>query len=158
MITHCGRPEGYEQKILKAIGNAVHSEDLLINLGDFCWHSDIVWHEQYMSFALCKNWLTIGNHDSHNAMWYMAHGWDWAGETCLVEFLGKRILFSHYPQPDGDYDLNIHGHFHDTSVETQMLHEPEIVARLTKKHVLIAMEHSKYQPVSLRKLLEKRAV
>jgi calcineurin-like phosphoesterase family protein len=86
----------------------------------------------------------------------MEHGWHWAGESCLMEYQGHRILFSHLPMPDGDYDWNIHGHFHDTDVKTQMTHEPEIVARLTPKHILIAIEHSNYQPVSLKSLMENR--
>jgi calcineurin-like phosphoesterase family protein len=156
MFSACGRPKGYESKILKAISNTVRPEDLLINLGDFCWKRDVYWHEQYMLYAKCKNWFVIGNHDGHNAVWYMEHGWDWAGETCLVEYQGHRILFSHLPMPDGDYDWNIHGHFHDTDLKTQMEHEPEIVVRLTPKHILIAIEHTNYQPVSLKKLMENR--
>jgi hypothetical protein len=37
-----------------------------------------------------------------------------------------------------------------------MRHEPEIVGRLTPKHILIAIEHSNYQPVSLKSLMENR--
>ena len=156
MWTECGRPKGYESKILKAISNTVRLGDFLINLGDFCWKHDAYWHEQYMLSAKCKNWFVIGNHDGHNAIWYIEHGWDWAGENCLVEYHGHRILFSHLPMPDGDYDWNIHGHFHDTDLKTQMEHEPEIVARLTPKHILIAVERTNYQPVSLKSLMENR--
>jgi calcineurin-like phosphoesterase family protein len=71
---------------------------------------------------------------------------------------GAKILFSHVPQPDtGAYDWNIHGHFHNTDLRTQMEHEPEVVARLTKKHILIALEHTGYQPVNLKSLLEEHA-
>jgi calcineurin-like phosphoesterase family protein len=153
MSEHCGRPKGYEAKILSAIRKTVKEKDLLINLGDFCWHRDAYWHEQYMLHALCKNWLTVGNHDGKKAGWYITHGWDWAGESCLVEFYGKKILFSHLPQPDGDYDYNIHGHFHNTDRKTQLETEPEIVARLTDKHILIAIENTNYQPVELGRLL-----
>jgi calcineurin-like phosphoesterase family protein len=157
LVTKRCRPKGYEHRLLRAIGSTVRSDDLLINLGDFCWEKDAYWHEQYMLHALCKNWLVIGNHDSHNAAWYISHGWAWAGHTCLVEMLGARILFSHEPQPDGDYDWNIHGHFHDTPVSMQLEHEPELVKLLTPKHILIAMEHTNYRPVSLKSLLENKS-
>jgi calcineurin-like phosphoesterase family protein len=156
MAEHCGRPEGYEWKILKAIGRTVRYDDILVNLGDFCWHRDAYWHEQYMLYAKCLNWLTIGNHDGKTTNWYLNHGWAWAGESRLVQFFGKRILFSHMPMPDGDYDWNVHGHFHNTDHHTQMEHEPEIVARLTPKHILVALEHTDYRPINLEALLTKQ--
>jgi len=70
MYTECGRPKGYEFKILKAIRNTVRPDDLLINLGDFCWKKDAYWHEQYMLSAKSKIWSVIGNHAGHTALCY----------------------------------------------------------------------------------------
>jgi calcineurin-like phosphoesterase family protein len=156
MVEACGRPQGYEQKLLKAISLTVHPDDLLINLGDFCWHRDAYWHEQYMCQARCLNWLTIGNHDGKTATWYLSQGWNWAGESCIVKIQGQRIVLSHLPLPDtGDFDCNVHGHFHDYDPSTWLKNEPELVARLTNKHILMSVEHTNYQPIELQTLLRK---
>jgi calcineurin-like phosphoesterase family protein len=63
MHTLCGRPKGYEQKILRILSSSISKDDLLIHLGDFCWHKDAYWHEQFMALVPCKKWITLGNHD-----------------------------------------------------------------------------------------------
>jgi len=155
MSTKCGRPVGYEQKVLNAIAHTVKSEDILINLGDFCWHRDAYWHEQYMLYAKCRNWFVIGNHDGKTATWYMSHGWQWAGESCVLTYTGKKILFSHKPMPNAEYDWNVHGHFHNTTRENQLAAEPELAPILNDKHVLVAIEYTNYQPIELSVRLDK---
>ena len=64
-----------------------------------------------------------------------------------------RILLSHVPVEDfGQYDLNIHGHFHDIA---EVYHEPELVTIKNKKHFLLAMESTKYQPVRLERIVKE---
>jgi calcineurin-like phosphoesterase family protein len=46
MAEYCGRPAGYEWKILKALANNIKPEDILIHLGDICWHDDEKWHNE----------------------------------------------------------------------------------------------------------------
>jgi len=65
-----------------------------------------------------------------------------------------KILFSHKPQIDTGYDLNIHGHFHNSDHRRQ---EPELKAIANPKHHLIMMEHH-YEPQSLRSIVESRKI
>ena len=152
---HCGRPEGYEETILGSISRMIRPEDVLIHLGDFCWRHDSLWHERYFSCAKSKNWLVIGNHDGKSAESYVARGWDWVGESCTLKIDGRIILFSHKPQAiPAEVDLNIHGHLHNSSEEDQRSNEPEVHSLITKRHILLAIEHTGYKPVSLKGLLK----
>lgn len=151
-ITECfGRPEGFEEKIFKNL-NVVQPKDTLIHLGDFCMSRDKYWHIGFITAApYGKHWLIKGNHDSKSYKWYLEKGWDFVAEQVLINMYGKRILFSHHPQPEGDYDINIHGHLH----ANEQHHHPELNTVIGPHNHLIAMEHE-YKPVTLRSIVEGR--
>jgi calcineurin-like phosphoesterase family protein len=114
-----------------------------------------MWHER-LSFITCKKWLVRGNHDKKSLTWYTEHGWDMVCESfCLVAF-GKKILFSHIPiKDDGWYDINIHGHFHDFSIEKVKEFEPEVFKIMSSKHHLISLEALHYEPIKLQRIIEQ---
>ena len=149
MYKFCDRPEDFEEKILKNIERNVHHEDILIHLGDICWGNDAEWHEKLMKHAGCKRWLVRGNHDSKSYSWYVKHGWDFVAERITFKMFGKEIAFSHMPLADDGYDLNIHGHFHNSD---HRRHEPGLLAIKNEKQKLIMMEHI-YAPVNLKCLV-----
>jgi len=60
---YCGRAEGFEEKILKNVGQWVSRGDVLIHLGDFCIYKDAEWHKRFMDVCAGKRWLVRGNHD-----------------------------------------------------------------------------------------------
>ena len=63
---------------------------------------------------------------------------------------GKKILFSHTPQADIGYDVNIHGHFHNNNPDN---YEKELLEIMTDKHRLLVLEDIDYRPVKLQKFL-----
>ena len=147
---YCGRPDNYEDLIQKGLVQ-LKPEDLLIHLGDVCIGNDVEVHEKYIMPLECKKWLVRGNHDRKSNSWYMSHGWDFVGRQVKDVYFGKKILFSHKPKiDDGWYDLNIHGHFHNSHHRDQ---EPDLLAIKNDKHKLLAIEHH-YQPVSLQKFIK----
>lgn len=143
------RPVGYEDKILKALAIALKPGDVFIHFGDISFDKDAEWNEKLKAFP-CKRWLIRGNHDKRGLSWYLDHGWDFIGDSITVTMFGCKVLMSHIPQPDSDYDINIHGHFHNTD---HRKHEPEIAAILTPKHYLLALEFNRYQPWNLQSVL-----
>ena len=111
-------------------------------------------HEKYIKPLKCKKWLVLGNHDHKSNHWYLNNGWDWVGRQFKWKYGGKYILFSHIPQPDDRwFDINIHGHFHNSDHRKREL---ELVAIYTNKHYLLAIENINYQPVLLTTILSKR--
>jgi calcineurin-like phosphoesterase family protein len=157
--THCGhyklteeniRPVGFEDKIFKGLGRVIQEGDVFIHLGDISFYKDAEWNEKFKNLP-CKRWLTMGNHDKRGFSWYLSHGWDFVGNSITIEHFGYKILFSHIPQKDSGYDINIHGHFHNTD---HRKYEPEISAILTNKHVLLALENNSYQPWNLMSVIE----
>lgn len=141
-----GRPEGFTERIFENL-NVVKPDDLLIHLGDFCIGNDEKWHTHYMQMLDCKHWLIRGNHDSKSNSWYMSHGWDVVAEYLSIEMFAKKILFSHRPMAwDGYYDVNIHGHFHDTDHRRI---EGEFLKIKNAYQKLLALEFTNYQPVLL---------
>jgi len=109
-----GRPKGYEDIMLKNIGTMVQPESVLIHLGDLFFGNDVSWMSQLRVATPGKLWLIKGNHDKKSYTWYLSHGFDMVCESVSLKRYGMRILLSHVPVEDfGQYDLNIHGHFHD---------------------------------------------
>lgn len=148
------RPRGFSEKILSNLGRIINPSDLLINLGDICINSDETWHER-IGYIDCKRWLILGNHDKKTWSWYMNHGWDWVGDSCSVEMFGKKILFSHIPvKENGQFDINIHGHFHNFGLEKVREKEPEVHAILTPKHHLVCLEDLNFEPVKLERIIK----
>lgn len=150
MKEYCQRPEGFEELILKRITQTVKPDDVIVHLGDFCIYRDEYWHDLFMSIFqinMCKTWLIRGNHDRKSLAWYLSHGWDFVADEMTIKIFGKRVALSHKPiTAHSDFDLNIHGHHHNTG------HHPE--DETTEKHQLVTIEHS-YAPVNLRKLVER---
>lgn len=162
MIDYCGRPIGFEELLLKEL-KVVSDHDVLIHLGDFCIGKDEYWHNEFMRTVNGKKWLLRGNHDGKSNSWYLDHDWDFVGEQILDTYFGKKILFSHVPKKDiGEFDLNIHGHFHNSLhrllegkyvVDGEKERNKEDLAVLTAKHKLLAVEFTEYKPVLLEKFI-----
>jgi len=144
------RPKGFEELIFSNLKKAVKPNDLLIHFGDVSFSDHIYWNERLTDFGL-KRWLIRGNHDDRSISWYIDRGWDFVGDTASITLFGAKILMSHAPQPDTGYDINIHGHLHNSDHRTN---EPEISSILTSKHVLLAVELNSYLPWNLRKVVE----
>lgn len=155
MPEYCGRPIGFEELIMMGLAR-ISPQDLLIHLGDVCVGKDEYWHERLRALPF-KKWLVLGNHDHKSLSWYISHGWDYVGEEIKLKMFGKNILLSHTPLR-GDFDINIHGHFHNTLhrlLEKQWVTPDEEkrnekdLGNLTPKHKLLAVEYTNYQPVLL---------
>ena len=110
------RGVGFEDKILDSIRRNVKKGDVVINLGDFAWYKHKMWTTKYREACReAKSWLIKGNHDKQSNSWWLDSGFDFVGESFMMERHGKRILFTHKPQPASDfYDINVHGHLHTT--------------------------------------------
>ena len=108
-----GRPKDYAERIYNSLIN-LREEDVLIHKGDICIGKDKEMHDKYIIPLKCKKILVKGNHDNKSNNWYLDHGWDFVCDTFTMKYEGKKILFSHIPQPwDGVSDMNIHGHLHN---------------------------------------------
>ena len=153
MIELCGRPVGFEEKIYRGLQAVLQPEDILIHLGDICLKSgkEAEAHERFIKPFPCKKWLVRGNHDRKSNHWYLSHGWDFVADTFRDSYFGKVVAFSHIPMADDGYDINIHGHFHNTDHRN---HEPALQAIANSKQYLLALEYNNYQPWNLQTLLE----
>lgn len=141
-----GRPDDFEEKIASSL-KRLTEEDVLIHLGDVCIGKDEEVHNKYIIPIKSKKWLIAGNHDKKSYSWYLEHGWDFVSESVLFYFRGKKILFTHAPAPDGNYDINIHGHLHDGE------HRPEYDGKKHEKQKLIALEKMGYRCFSIEEIL-----
>ena len=148
MMDYAKRPKDYEERILSGF-KRLKANDVLIHLGDICIGEDVKWHNELSTFPF-KKWLVRGNHDNQSISWYMEHGWDFVADRIWFKMFGKEILFSHFPIADCGYDVNIHGHFHNT---TNREREPQFLGIMNNKHRLIAVENLEYKPISLEKVV-----
>ena len=151
VIDFCDRPENYEELIWKGF-QEIPDGSVLIHLGDVCMGDDEEKHQKYIApLTNIKKILVKGNHDHKSNSWYLRNGWDFVCRQFKDKYFGKYILFSHMPQKDdGWYDINIHGHFHNTDHRS---HEPELVAIKNDKQYLVAVEYTNYKPVRLETII-----
>lgn len=153
MEEYCGRPKGFEEKIIKNLHRLVGNNDVLVHLGDFCIGRDQFWHDSVLKPLACKKWLVLGNHDKKSKKFYLSNGWDFVGEKIICDYYSKTILFSHMPQWQSDYgfSLNIFGHFHNNDHRS---YEPQLKERLSNDaHYCFVLEHT-YEPRLLRTIIE----
>jgi len=151
VIKYCGRPIDFGRRILDNLG-AVQSGDVLIHLGDICTKEDAHWSQQIALSTLgAHRWLIRGNHDHRLREWYLEHGWEFVGESVTVRVGETRALLSHHPvKSSGQFDINIHGHFHNAPISR---YETKFRQLLTDKHQLLALEYTNYHPTLLREIL-----
>lgn len=143
-----GRPEDFEEQLKNNMSKMIGEDDMLIHLGDVCIGNDI---ENNMWFSKYKNVLVKGNHDHKSVNWYLNHGWDFVCKRFDFKMFGKRIAFTHQPEAwDGYFDLNIHGHFHDTDGRRQPDFNEGTMSGYNK---LLAVEYTDYKPVNLEKFI-----
>ena len=148
----CGRPKDFEIRIFKALQNVLQPEDILIHLGDIVLSSgqEEKAHDMFIRTLPGRKWLVRGNHDRKSNHWYLRHGWDFVADSFCDRYFGKLVCFSHVPMADTGYDINYHGHFHNTAHRN---HEPGLVAIANNKQVLLALEYNNYAPWNLDTLI-----
>lgn len=145
------RPQGFNEKIFEELSK-VGENDVLIHVGDICIGQDTQAHENYIIPLKCKKILVKGNHDKKSNNWYLDHGWDFVCESFVDRFFGKMVLFSHIPTLHHEYDLNIHGHFHNSKRGPHY----DNVGVDPNEYFLIAIEEQRFQNYSLETILKKR--
>lgn len=152
IIDFCDRPLNYSDLIMDGL-SVLQKDDVLIHLGDVSFRDGKEWNREYLSRIPGKAWLVKGNHDTYSYSWYLDVGWDWVGESMIMERFGKRIEFSHTPIVPHNSELQIHGHFHNCPKEYW---EGWLKVILSSKHKLLALEFDGYKPVPLLKLVRER--
>lgn len=146
------RPVDFERKLLDGYKEFIREDDILIHLGDFAFKEHEGWAHTFFNSVPCKVWLVKGNHDRRSDFWYLDHGFSAVSRTLTIKRFGYKVAFSHRPLKDsGNFDVNVHGHFHNND---HRFCEPYLLERLTPKHILLAVEWLDYKPISLEKLLD----
>lgn len=105
--------------MLKRWNSTVTDNDLVIHLGDFVFtKGDSVKVANTIKSLKGRKALIKGNHDRKSYSWYLNNGIDFICERMVWRWGNKRILFIHNPNnikytDFRDYDLIIHGHWHE---------------------------------------------
>lgn len=159
MVQLCGRPENFNDVIIKHWKHLVADDDLVIHLGDviFSRAGELT---GIMAQLPGKKVLTLGNHDNRKPEWYMNRGFHFAADR----FDYKKIAFSHIPLTreglgkDLSYlsdvphhrgvSLNIHGHFHNTD-------HRDWEYEVGDHNRLLVLENEDYKPVLLEEFLSR---
>jgi calcineurin-like phosphoesterase family protein len=147
---YLSRPENFTRKTIENWNRLVNKDDLIIHLGDVALGGPKIW-EETVSILPGRKILVSGNHDKKNLSWYMANGFDFCCSSFNWNYFGVKIVFSHEPQFEGSFELNIHGHLH---LNRHKEYETD------QRHYLLALENSGYQPLLLETIVNewKRSV
>ena len=147
-----GRPWDFENILLRNLKLVSGVETMLIHLGDVCLGHD----EQAMSNLVLNTPLMIrvlvkGNHDHKRNNWYLQRGFHFVCDEFSDIYRGKKILFSHVPQPKRPgYDYNFHGHCHGSAhrdMDKPADYDPTY-------HIDFAPELTDYKPVQIETYLQ----
>jgi len=120
IIKYCNRPFKNVQEmniaIIKNYNERIHSDDLVFNIGDFCFRNSpggkkgegITNKAVYYEKQLNGVWVKLkGNHDRNNTVKTPI-------ERIIIKYGGYRICLVHNPiHVDTRYKLNFVGHVHD---------------------------------------------
>jgi calcineurin-like phosphoesterase family protein len=157
MVEYCNRPGNFDYLIWQGL-KKLPKDSLLIHLGDICIGNDLLVHLDLQRLPF-KKILVKGNHDKKSNSWYLKNGWDFVCDKFEDTYFGKKIVFSHVPAADdGEFDINIHGHFHNTLhrllqgkyvVDGEKERNERDLMVLTPKHKLLAIEYTDYKPILL---------
>jgi calcineurin-like phosphoesterase family protein len=156
LVRRGNRPDGYEERLRSHWTSNVLADDVVLCLGDVCMAKQAEAHRLYVQATPGYKILVRGNHDNEKDDWYLRRGWDEVHRTLALAVDSTRVLFSHFPQADeGQYDLNVHGHFHN---DQHRADEPEMVAIRSPRQRLLALECVNYELVSMLDFVEGRVV
>lgn len=135
MITACGRPVDFTDRIIAKLQEYVQPSDILIHLGDVIFKHDERLKPILDGIAGTKV-LIIGNHDRKSRNWYCRNGFSFASDMLV---LGD-VLLSHRPVPivPSWIRLNVHGHLHN---------KPRPKRKRNRRYRLLALEFTNYCPV-----------
>jgi calcineurin-like phosphoesterase family protein len=164
-----GRPDDFNQQIIRNWNKLVAYDDVVIHLGDVIFGLDKEKRLPSLMASLPgKKILCRGNHDPKPAEWYMERGFDF---TCDY-YVYQDVAFSHAPLTplppqtlvnDGRLvSLNIHGHFHKGGASpeaTSAIHEDRYYdSKYYKEHreqyILVQIEDG-LTPVPLDDILKQ---
>lgn len=128
IIRHCNRPfrdtEEMDSAIIDRCNELVGGNDILFNLGDFCFHNrrdGITQTElaaRYRNRLACKTIFFVwGNHDKRlRSSDDFRRLWRGTYDILMVEAGGKQIVLSHYPYRSWERSChgswNLYGHDH----------------------------------------------
>ncbi len=134
------RPEDHTERQFRIWKSIVKAGDLVIHCGDVTWKAKELDNDLFLLPG--KKILVRGNHDSESHSWYMRNGFDFSCDS----FVMKKVLFTHAPANSlpGNALLNVHGHLHGNGHRT---HDAQ------PWHRLLALENTKYSPVSFDKFV-----
>ena len=176
-----GRPDDFNEQIIKNCNKAISPNDLLIHLGDVIFGMDkeknlpAIIHSIPGKKILCR-----GNHDGYKTSkwgdwkWFMQSGFD----TVVDYFIYENISFSHAPLTplpmqglknyNSPVELNIHGHFHrghtrlpqkeqDKETFTDEFYNYKYYNTFKEKYHLIQIEDT-FAPVLLDDILKEKNI
>jgi calcineurin-like phosphoesterase family protein len=162
IITFCSRPHDCDARMVVNWHRFVLPTDDIVHLGDLALGISRSWgvYETMLATLTGRKFLLRGNHDKHRANYYQWLGFEVIDPHC--EFaptvdsqvrktrvlrqtvLGRQLALSHVPiKDDGSWDLNLHGHIHNT----YKIRDP--------KWVNLSVEVRQYRPVRLGSVVAK---
>lgn len=145
-----GRPENFNEVIIKNWQEKVQPEDQVWHLGDVIL-GQMGTLTSILEQLPGKKILIKGNHDKEKTQWYIDHGFTFV----CYGFQYRKIWFTHHPArmlPEG-CNMNIFGHFHGND---HRLFDEEAGIKLRKWHKHLHIEET-LSPILLSEFLETHA-
>lgn len=165
IIKYCERPfkdaDEMNEILIKNWNSVVQPNDIVFNLGDFCWGSSGKWHE-FTSRLQGRHFLILGNHDEeHN--WregYFKLFEEVTSQMCIQ--VDKQLIYlTHFPllcwsgcMDTHHVNWNLHGHVH-TSKFKNLGKDFEMIKSNLPTSYDVGVDLNNFKPVNFFEVKEK---
>jgi len=146
IIRVCNRPfinkEEMTSEMIKRWNEVVKPDDIVFNLGDFCWSRQVDEWKKLLDQLNGKQVFILGNHDYRTAVEKVEERFITVRESIELRFDKYRYMLHHYPQVEwnGSYHgvFAVYGHVHNN-----------IPNWCKPTQLCVSVEQTNYYPISL---------
>lgn len=126
----------------------VTDQDIVVVVGDFALGSKEK-IERVVEQLKGRKYLIEGNHDTAKRRLWLEGVIEGYKDRIELEIANKRLLFTHKPQKEGQFHLNLHGHHH-RKLRGKALD--------SSRYYNVAVEFNEYTPQLLGEVMQKKGM
>lgn len=150
IVKHCDRPVDHDALMLRRWKELVAPNDVVLHLGDIAWRRAPHHLLEEVIKLPGRVYFIRGNHDRRRELVTLQEGgWTDVGHRVRWAGPGGLMLLTHYPEANGSWRTNVHGHIHNNGWN------PDLYPPRDRRNV--SVEVTDYGPVRLGDVLAGRA-
>lgn len=160
VVEYCQRPfasvEEMNEELIARWNAAVHRDDIVFHLGDFCFGKPEQWH-YILDRLKGRIYLVLGNHDAGHINDEVASRFEGVAFQMRLNVNGQKIYLNHFPFLSYSGDIHgtwqLFGHIH-SSLDNYNIISQQRLAVLHPNQYDVGVDNNNFTPVSYRQIEE----